>query len=112
MEFQKNCKHLKGGAGRKRGQQKDPAVFQHTFTDASVQIKCTICGMKWGEKDTKEYLFRDGKALKNWTNLGWADAQELVDLSSNSPSSSEIFRQKHIDVTKAEDVLDGGSVTF
>src|SRR5690349_15950114 len=40
IENQKNCKHLKGGASRKRGQQKDYNVYAHTFADSKVYIKC------------------------------------------------------------------------
>lgn len=91
MLTQKNCKHLKGGKTRQRGQQKDPNVFAHTFTDGSVMIKCNTCRAKWFKEDTKEFLVRNGQKIENWTKIGWAEATELVEESSNKPSSSEIF---------------------
>lgn len=91
IETQKNCKHLKGGKSRQRGQQKDPAVYAHTFTDGTTVIKCQICGARWMPKDTKEYLNRNGSAIPNWTGIGWREALELAGESSNKPSSSERF---------------------
>jgi len=91
IENQKNCKHLKGGKGRTRGQQKDPAVYAHTFTDGSCVIKCQLCSARWMSKDTSEYLYRNGSAIPNWTGIGWREAQQMVGESSNRPSSSERF---------------------
>jgi hypothetical protein len=91
IETQANCRHLKGGKGRQRGQQKDPAVFAHTFTDGTTVIKCNICSARWMPKDTREYLFRNGSAIPNWTNIGWREAIEMASESSNKPSSSERF---------------------
>jgi hypothetical protein len=110
MENQKNCRHLKGGRGRARGQQRDPSVYQHTFTDGSVVIKCTLCGAKWMPKDTREYVMRDGRAIPNWTGISWQDACEMVDDSSNKSSASEQFGSQRPDTTKAKQVLDIGSV--
>jgi hypothetical protein len=93
IETQTKCKHLKGGKGRKRGQQRDPAVYAHTFTDGTIQIKCTLCSAKWMPKDTREYLFRNGNAIPNWTSIGWQDAVALAEDSSNRPSTSERFAQ-------------------
>jgi len=106
IENQKNCRHLKGGSGRTRGQQRDPAVYGHTFTDGKVQIKCTLCKARWLPKDTKEYLDRNGSKIPNWTNIGWAEAIEMAKESSNLPSSSERFfagaREQQISDTARE----------
>lgn len=91
IETQKKCRHLKGGKSRQRGQQKDPAVYAHTFTDGTTVIKCQICGARWMPKDTAEYLNRNGNAIPNWTGIGWREAIELASESSNKPSSSERF---------------------
>lgn len=93
IETQKNCKHLKGGKTRQRGQQKDPNVFAHTFTDGTPMIKCNSCGAKWFPKDTTEYLHRNGMAIPNWTGIGWREAVELAEESSNKPSASEQFQR-------------------
>jgi hypothetical protein len=92
IENQKNCTHLKGGKGRSRAQQRDPAVYGHTFTDGKVHIKCTLCKAKWMPKDTDEYLDRNGSKIPNWTGIGWAKALAMAEDSSNRPSSSERFR--------------------
>lgn len=91
IESQKACKHLKGGPGRSRGQQRDPAVYQHTFTDGKTQIKCTLCKAKWMPKDTEDYLDRNGSKIPNWTGIGWRQACELAMDSTNRPSTSERF---------------------
>ena len=93
IESQKACKHLKGGQGRSKNQQRDPAVYGHTFTDGKVQIKCTLCKAKWMPKDTDEYLERNGSKIPNWTGIGWARALAMAEESSNRPSSSERFFQ-------------------
>lgn len=97
IESQKSCKHLKGGKSRTRGQQKDPNVYSHKFTDGTVVIKCNGCGAKWFQGDTKEYLSRNGSKIPNWTNIGWHEACEMAEDSSNRPSSSEIFPGKYVD---------------
>jgi hypothetical protein len=91
IETQKACKHLKGGKGRTRGQQRDPAVYSHVFTDGTRVIKCQLCGARWLPGDTDEYLTRNGSKIPNWTNIGWGRAQEMCEDSSNKPSSSERF---------------------
>lgn len=93
IETQKHCKHLKGGKGRTRGQQRDPAVYGHTFTDGTVVIKCQLCQARWFPGDTDEYLTRNGNKIPNWTGIGWRQAQEMAEDSSNKPSSSERFGQ-------------------
>ncbi len=91
IEGQKACKHLKGGKSRQRGQQKDPAVYLHTFTKGDRVIKCQLCGARWLPGDTEEYLTRNGSKIPNWTGIGWARAIEMVEDSSNKPSASERF---------------------
>lgn len=91
IETQKACRHLKGGNGRTKSQQRDPAVYGHTFTDGKIQIKCTLCKAKWLPKDTAEYLDRNGSKIPNWTGIGWREALAMAEDSSNRPSSSERF---------------------
>jgi hypothetical protein len=91
IEAQKACRHLKGGFGRQRGQQRDPAVYSHVFTDGSRVIKCNLCQARWLQGDTDEYLTRSGMKIPNWTGIGWRRAQEMVEDSSNKGSSSERF---------------------
>lgn len=91
IEAQKGCKHLKGGKGRTRGQQRDPAVYFHTYPNGDRVIKCTLCSAKWTPKDTADYLDRNGNKIPNWTGIGWREAFEMVEDSSNKPSSSERF---------------------
>jgi hypothetical protein len=91
IETQKACRHLKGGKGRQRGQQKDPAVYMHTFTGGERVIKCNLCSARWLPGDTREYLTRNGSKIPNWTNVGWAEAVEMVEDSSNKSSASERF---------------------
>jgi hypothetical protein len=94
IETQKACKHLKGGKGRNRGQQKDPAVYSHIFTDRTQVIKCQLCGARWMPGDTDEYLTRNGSKIPNWTGIGWRRAVEMAEDSSNKPSSSERFAEQ------------------
>jgi hypothetical protein len=94
IELQKACKHLKGGKGRQRGQQKDPAVYSHIFTDRKQVIKCQLCGARWLPGDTDEYLTRNGSKIPNWTGIGWRRAVEMAEDSSNRPSSSERFAEQ------------------
>ncbi len=94
IETQTACKHLKGGKGRSRGQQKDPAVYSHIFTDRTQVIKCQLCSARWLPGDTDEYLTRNGSKIPNWTGIGWRRAVEMAEDSSNKPSSSERFSEK------------------
>lgn len=93
IENQRACKHLKGGKGRTRAQQRDPAVYLHTYPDGSRVIKCNLCSARWMPKDTRDYLSRNGNAIPNWTRIGWAEAFEMCEDSSNKASSSERFGQ-------------------
>src|SRR5438874_407324 len=54
-QSQSMCTHRKGGRGLK-GPKIDYAVSFHTFVDASSYIRCLICGAKWKNTDTIEYL--------------------------------------------------------
>jgi len=106
IENQRKCKHLKGGAGRTKGHQRDPAVYGHTFTDGKVHIKCTLCKAKWMPKDTADYLDRNGSKIPNWTGIGWREALAMAEDSSNRPSSSERFfagaSEQHVSDTARE----------
>lgn len=102
---QKNCKHLKGGRGRTRGQQRDPAVYAHTFTNGDIVIKCQLCSARWLPGDTDEFLKRNGSAIPNWTGIGWRRAQEMAEDSSNKSSSSERFGGQQVVATKETKVL-------
>ena len=82
------CKHLKGGSMRKLGPDgrwiwdkysgpsfgahKDYAIRDHTFSDNSRVIRCTICGQKW-TKDSPD----------------WKEALRMSSESSSTPSTSE-----------------------
>jgi hypothetical protein len=107
IDTQKKCRHMKGGKSRQRGQQKDPAVYAHTFTDGTTVIKCQLCGAKWMPKDTKDYMIRGKQTFPNWTNIGWHEALEMAGESSNKPSSSERFFKS--DVIDALPVLENGN---
>ncbi len=86
---QQICTHLKGAKGIK-GFQTDYAVYAHTFTDGSSYIRCQICGAKWRNQDTQEYLVRNGKKIANHTKIGWTEALAMLNKTSNTPSASEI----------------------
>jgi hypothetical protein len=89
LNIQKLCTHKKGGRGLK-SPKVDYAVYFHTFTDASSYIRCQICGMKWRNVDTPEYLIRGGKKIPNHTGIGWKEAYQMVAESTNTASSSEV----------------------
>jgi hypothetical protein len=93
IEAQKACRHLKGGKGRQRGQQRDPSVYHHIFTDRTQVVKCNLCFARWLPGDTDEYLTRSGSKIPNWTGIGWRRALEMCEDSSNKPSSSERFAE-------------------
>lgn len=83
------CSHRKGGRGLK-GPKVDYAVSFHTFVDASSYIRCLICGMKWKNTDTDEYLIRRGQKIPNHTGIGWAKAYRFLGESSNTATASEV----------------------
>lgn len=91
---QARCKHLKGGKRGPKTQNKDYAVYQHRFIAFTQYIRCRICGMRWYEKDTQDYLLRLDKngverKISNHTHKGWREAVEMTDASTDTPSASE-----------------------
>ena len=88
-EAQSICTHKKGGKGLK-GPKVDYAVSYHTFVDASSYIRCLICGMKWKNTDTAEFLVRRGEQIPNHTGISWREAYRMVEESSNTATSSEV----------------------
>jgi len=91
---QARCKHLKGGKKGPKTQNKDYAVYQHRFIAFTTYIRCRVCGMKWFPKDTKEYLVRLDKyekerRISNHTKIGWREAVEMTDASTDTQSASE-----------------------
>ena len=109
-ERQKVCKHLKGGKHRKRGSEKDYAVFLHRFIDNTQYVKCMLCKMKWYPTDTVERIVRGGKVLLNHTGIGWREALLLMEDSTNTPSMSEIPQSMWSNIQKAEDIPNSTSV--
>ena len=87
---QAKCNHLKGGKNRIRTQAKDYNVYMHTYINAERIIRCCSCGMKWKIRDTKEFLYRNGQKIPNYTKIGWDEACEMLGQTSNQNSSSEI----------------------
>ena len=67
------CDHIKGGPFRYRTHYIDYNVSMHTFSDGSVRIRCNGCG-------TKRYP----------DSPDWSEWVEMVQSSTNRPSSSEI----------------------
>lgn len=84
------CRHLKGGKHRSRTQAKDYAVYIHTFINTERVIRCFLCGMKWKNQDTKEFLVRNGIKKANHTRIGWDGALDMLAETSNQPSASEV----------------------
>jgi len=89
QNIQKMCTHKKGGKGL-RSPKTDYAVYFHTFTDATSYIRCQICGMKWRNQDNNLVLFRKGKQIPNHTGIGWAEAVNMLQNSTNTASASEV----------------------
>ena len=88
-KIQAICTHKKGGKGLK-SPKTDYAVYAHTFTHNVAYIRCQICGAKWRNVDTTEFLVRRGQKIPNHTNIGWDEALAMLSESTNTPSSSEI----------------------
>lgn len=107
MLLMSKCKHLKGN-GKRGGKQEginadrvaDPNLMCHTFIDQTSVIKCLTCGARWkkfadGSYDTAEYLWRGGKRVPNVTKKGWPEMVDMMNRSTNMPSSSEVpFNQR------------------
>lgn len=109
---QKNCKHLKGGATKRMSQNKDYAVYHHIFIDKTQYIKCHLCSAKWRPEDTKEFLIRNNRSLVNHTRIGWAEAIEMLENSSNRGSRSEVPQdgQAFVDTVKTDSGEDAPDV--
>jgi hypothetical protein len=112
IDTQRACLHLKGGRSRMAKQNKDYAFSLHTFIDNTSRIKCLICGMKWFPYDTREWLVRNGRAIRNHTGLGWADVLNLFGTSTtNTPTAAEIpisfapIAQPGTDAARAKDLI-------
>lgn len=86
--IQMKCKHMKGGKLVNKDK-KDYAVSMHVFIDVTRVIRCHICRMKWKEKDTKEFIYRDGNKYRNHTGIGWREAFTMLESSSNTQTASE-----------------------
>jgi hypothetical protein len=79
------CSHKKGGKGL-RGPRVDYAISFHTFVSAESYIRCLICGMKWKNTDTAEFITRRGKKIENHTGIGWKEAYKMLSESTNTRS--------------------------
>ena len=100
-EKQRRCKHIKGGKLQKKGI-KDWNVSSHTFVDGEEVIKCQSCTMRWRSRDTKEFLYRGEQVrtqngiqtvlrkYRNHTGIGWHEAKQMLEDSTNTPTRSEI----------------------
>jgi len=87
---QARCTHLKGGKNRRNTQAKDFSVYYHTYINSIPVIRCFVCRMHWGTRDTKEFLIRNDKKVPNHTKIGWDEAREMLGQTTNTPSCSEI----------------------
>ena len=106
---QARCKHKKGGQSGPKNSNVDYAIGVHTFPSAETVIRCLICGVRWRQGDTKEYFLRvdkDGKERKisNHTHIGWREAVEMFNQSTNTKTSSEILH----DVVRPGGVVTSG----
>lgn len=90
QKVQTICTHKKGGKGL-RSPKTDYAVYAHTFTNNVAYIRCQICGAKWRNVDTTEFLIRKGEKVPNHTRIGWREALSMLSESTNTPSSSEVM---------------------
>jgi hypothetical protein len=90
MKLQARCSHEKGLAGLPRPDgAKFYNIYAHRLPDGKIFIQCRdLCAMRWNQGDTREYLIRDGKKVKNHTGKSFADMWLL--LPRDSFSSSEI----------------------
>ena len=104
-EKQKRCKHVKGGKLQKPGQ-KDFDWSMHTFPNAKRRLRCNQCGFTVHEKDTNDYIIRDGRRYRNHVGIGWREAFIMLGQSSNQASTSEVILNINPDsgqVLSAED---------
>lgn len=72
-ERQKRCRHLKGGGYGLSTIGRDYNISYHRFINNRARIRCLTCGKVWWENEP-----------------GWKEALEMMNQSSNTPSSSEI----------------------
>lgn len=86
---QKSCDHLKGGR-HKLKQNKDYALWYHTYISREQKIGCFVCKMRWFPGDTSEYLLRNGRKLSNHTKIGWEQAKVMFTQSTNGITMAEI----------------------
>jgi hypothetical protein len=101
IETQRTCRHLKGGKRGPKNQNRDYALFVHTYINRETVVRCMICRMAWKKDDTDEFLFRHGKKIANHTGLGWRKVQDLLTQTTNTPSKSEMM----LDVKPPDDKL-------
>jgi hypothetical protein len=87
---QARCRHLKGGKHGPKSGVIDYNVGLHTYINGENIIKCNSCMMKWKVNDTIEFLVRGGRKIANHTKIGWAQAQAMLNQSTNTPTSSEV----------------------
>jgi hypothetical protein len=90
FRVQVNCTHEKGKAGIPRTDgAKFYNIYAHRFPGGQICIACrNQCGMRWWQGDTREWLIRDGKRVKNHTGKSFADMWKL--LPNDAFSSSEV----------------------
>jgi hypothetical protein len=89
----KNCDHLQGN--HKRGElpmRRVSALYEHMFHNGVNRFRCSKCGFKWFQRDTPEYIIRNGKQEPNPTHMGYSDAVrhtiENSGFGSNKPSKA------------------------
>jgi hypothetical protein len=88
-EKQRRCRHVKGGKLQKAGVH-DYNLAMHVFTDGTQRIRCQSCDMKWLARDSKEFIYRDGKKYRNHTGIGFREAWTMLQDSTNTITKSEI----------------------
>jgi hypothetical protein len=103
------CTHKKGGKGLK-GPKVDYAVSFHTFVGSQSYIRCLVCGMKWKNTDTAEFLTRRGEKIPNHTGISWKEAYRMVTESSNTATSSEVMLTASLESAPKPDFSDSRAV--
>lgn len=108
---QKRCPHLKGGKTRSKGARVDYNLSLHTYISGESVIKCLSCGMKWRPTDTPKLVVRNDRIYPNHTGIGWEKALEMMNLSTNEPTRSEIPASswKNVKIT-IPGVTDGSNI--
>lgn len=113
---QATCRHLKGvGKHSPKGtaQRIDYAVYLHRFVDFSERIQCRICAAKWRKGDTADYFLRGGRQIPNHTHIGWREAMQMVDQSSDTFTAGEavVLREGAAERAAVYTDKDGNKVT-